>query len=102
MAFAPGGCLAGLRMVATLRPGSGATPQERDPRHCTRRAHQASVRRPDARLLHLRRSAVGCGTGWVTHRLSGDPHHGGYTLGVDISDAMLEVAEAGRPAGSVA
>ena len=51
---------------------------------------------------HERVLDVGCGTGLVTHRLRGDPQHGGYTLGVDISEPMLEVARAGRPAGSVA
>ncbi|MBV9101757.1 MAG: methyltransferase domain-containing protein [Candidatus Dormibacteraeota bacterium] len=43
---------------------------------------------------------AGCGTGLVTHRLGGSPAHGGYALGVDISDAMLHVARADRPAGS--
>lgn len=43
---------------------------------------------------------AGCGTGLVTHRLGGEPEHGGYTLGVDISPAMLHVALSASPAGS--
>jgi ubiquinone/menaquinone biosynthesis C-methylase UbiE len=40
---------------------------------------------------------VGCGTGLVTHRLAGAPDHGGYTLGIDISEPMLTLARAARP-----
>lgn len=45
---------------------------------------------------------AGCGTGLVTHRLGSSPAHGGYTLGVDISDAMLAHAHAARPSQSTA
>ena len=43
---------------------------------------------------------VGCGTGLVTHALAVDHSSGGWALGVDISQAMLAVAERRRVAGS--
>jgi demethylmenaquinone methyltransferase/2-methoxy-6-polyprenyl-1,4-benzoquinol methylase len=45
---------------------------------------------------------IGCGTGLVTHRLGAAPSFGGQAVGVDISQPMLDVARAGRPAGSTA
>jgi len=42
---------------------------------------------------------VGCGTGLVTHALAVDRSSGGWALGVDISQAMLAVAERRRVAG---
>jgi SAM-dependent methyltransferase len=64
-------------------------------------------RRAAARLLEL--AAVqpeegvvdmGCGTGLVTRALPVDPTRGGWALGVDVSRAMLEIAERGRLPGS--
>jgi ubiquinone/menaquinone biosynthesis C-methylase UbiE len=42
---------------------------------------------------------AGCGTGLVTRMLGVDRSKGGRALGVDISPAMLDVAEANRPRG---
>ncbi|MFN2581856.1 MAG: methyltransferase domain-containing protein [Candidatus Dormibacteria bacterium] len=43
---------------------------------------------------------AGCGTGLVTRMLRMDRTKGGRALGVDISPAMLDVAEANRPRGA--
>lgn len=43
---------------------------------------------------------AGCGTGLLTRRLALDRSAGGRALGIDVSPAMLEIAEATRPPGA--
>jgi SAM-dependent methyltransferase len=64
---------------------------------------RAAIRLVDtAKILQGERVLdVGCGTGLATHVISG-LRRAGHVMGVDISRAMLRVAEKSRPTGSTA
>lgn len=63
---------------------------------------RAAARLADLAAVQPHEGAVdmGCGTGLVTRALGIDPGRGGWALGVDISQAMLAIAERGRAPGS--
>lgn len=64
-------------------------------RKAAARLAQLAAVRPDEVVID-----AGCGTGLVTRELTLDRAAGGKVLGIDISPAMLEIAEATRPRGA--